>query len=290
MSVGIDQHLFQASAYGNVFEEAGQHRLAFFANRGRDDHAIRLDAPQLTRLEIGDDHNLHANDLLRRILLGDSGDNRAYLSADINFELEQLIGAFNLFRRLHLSNTKFHFGKIVDGDAAVSGTARSATRPSGFRGALDRSGAGSCGGLGCNNRSDSGLRSRLSGFGACSCRSRGYASVVGSGLLQILHSLHRVLLGAWKYRLHLAQLRAQLKLTPFKLVKPAASNIAQTKLRPDARGCDGQYWMQESGNDAQRLCAGIEHGRKTGKTGLVFLLAELPRLVFDDIFVYAADQ
>ncbi len=44
VAVGIDEHLFKARAHGDFFEEARQHGLAAF-ERGRDDHAVRLDAP-----------------------------------------------------------------------------------------------------------------------------------------------------------------------------------------------------------------------------------------------------
>ena len=56
--------------------KAGQDGLAPF-NRCGHDHAVRFDALQFARLQVGDDHHLAVQELLGRISFGDSGDDGA---------------------------------------------------------------------------------------------------------------------------------------------------------------------------------------------------------------------
>ena len=56
--------LLQSCPHRHVFEEACQHRQPTFERR-RDDHALRLNAAQLPRREVRDDHNLTADERFR---------------------------------------------------------------------------------------------------------------------------------------------------------------------------------------------------------------------------------
>src|SRR5437879_2355091 len=69
--------LLEASADRDVFEKAGEDRQAFLADRSGDNHAVRLDSAQLSRLKIGNDDYFHSDDLLRRILFRDARNDSA---------------------------------------------------------------------------------------------------------------------------------------------------------------------------------------------------------------------
>ena len=56
MCVRIDVQagpLFQFCAHRNIFQEARQHRLAFFADGSSDDHSVRLEPAKFAWLQIG---------------------------------------------------------------------------------------------------------------------------------------------------------------------------------------------------------------------------------------------
>ena len=138
MCVGIDQHLLEASADRDVFEKAGEDRQALLADRSGDNHAVRLDSAQLSRLKIGNDDDFHPDDLFGRILFGDARNDRSNFRADVDFKLQQLVRAFYPLSRLYLADAKFDLSEVIDGDAAI-GSWRS-----GLRGALNRSRTCTC--------------------------------------------------------------------------------------------------------------------------------------------------
>src|SRR5205823_14660389 len=93
----------EARSDRDVLVEAGQHRLAAFYRRGHD-HAIRGDASKFTRLQVGHDHDLPVQQLFGRVGFGDARYNRARLRlADIDFHVDQLVGALDALRRKHLA-------------------------------------------------------------------------------------------------------------------------------------------------------------------------------------------
>ena len=92
MAVGID-HLTRARARcmsggSNARPRRGvlkadEHRLAAVRARG-EHHPVRLDAHQLRRLQVEDDDDRLADERFRLVGLGDAGDERALLGADVD--------------------------------------------------------------------------------------------------------------------------------------------------------------------------------------------------------------
>jgi hypothetical protein len=85
---GFAGHLksLQASADGDFFQEASEHGLTVWRQGSRDDHPLGLDAAKFSRSEIGYDDDLAPDERLRRIDLGDAGDDLADFGADVNLE------------------------------------------------------------------------------------------------------------------------------------------------------------------------------------------------------------
>ena len=94
--------LFQLRPDRNVFQESRQHRLAALG-RSRHDHAVRLQSFQLAWRQVGHDHHFASDQLLRRVRLGDAGDQLPHFRSDIHFQAQQPVRAFDFFRRLHLA-------------------------------------------------------------------------------------------------------------------------------------------------------------------------------------------
>ena len=76
---------------------------------------MRGDAAQLAGREVRDDDDLAAKDLLGLVRLGDSGHDGARLGlADIDLEVEQLIGAFDGLGGEDQADAEIDFGEVVD--------------------------------------------------------------------------------------------------------------------------------------------------------------------------------
>ena len=63
----------------------------------RQHHPVRLDAHQLRRLQVRHDHDRPADELIGLIRLGDAGDDRPLLRADVHLQLDQLLRLRNGF-------------------------------------------------------------------------------------------------------------------------------------------------------------------------------------------------
>src|SRR5438132_1378339 len=112
--------LFQLRPDRNIFQETCEHRLAVFADRGSDDHAVRFQPAQLARLKVGNDYDLAADQVFRFVSQRDSGDELADFCAYIDFEPQQFVRAFYFFRRLYLTDAQLHFHEVVNGDFSIS--------------------------------------------------------------------------------------------------------------------------------------------------------------------------
>ena len=111
--------LLQSGAVGDIFEEAGESGLAFFSERGGDDHALRLDAAKFTGSEVGDDHHLAAYQRLGGVRLGDSGDDLTNFGADVDGEAQEFVGLLYLFGGEDGADTELDLEEIVDRDVGV---------------------------------------------------------------------------------------------------------------------------------------------------------------------------
>jgi len=68
----LPKSLFQPGAVGNFFSKCCQHRSAFVADGGSQQHPLRFVAAHLARFQIRDHRNLPANQLLGRVVLSDA--------------------------------------------------------------------------------------------------------------------------------------------------------------------------------------------------------------------------
>ena len=98
-----------------ILQEAGQDWAATF-DGSRDDHAVRFVSAQLPGGEIGDDDDFAADEGLRCIGLGDSGQDLARFVAKVDFETEQLVGFGNALGDFDLGDAELDFGEVVNGD------------------------------------------------------------------------------------------------------------------------------------------------------------------------------
>src|ERR1044072_5622171 len=88
--------------------------------RGREDHALGLDAHELGGLEVGDDDDLAADELLRRVGLADAGDDGALLVAEVDRELDELARLGDLLGSLDGGDLELDLHEVVVGDRSRS--------------------------------------------------------------------------------------------------------------------------------------------------------------------------
>ena len=99
---------------GDVRIDAQQRRLA--VDRRGQHHAVRLDPHQLRRLEVGHDDHLASDQLLRRVLRGDAGDERALPLAVEDGQLDQLLRLLHFFRGADLGDAQVGLEELLDAD------------------------------------------------------------------------------------------------------------------------------------------------------------------------------
>src|SRR2546421_4916032 len=105
--------LLQSCPVRHVLGESGEDGAALFADGGREHHALRLEAAELARLEVGDDDHLAADELLRLVVFGDAGENLARLRlAEVYGEAEQLVGLRHALRRQHLAHAHLDLREV----------------------------------------------------------------------------------------------------------------------------------------------------------------------------------
>src|SRR6185437_4147327 len=111
--------LLQPGPGGNIFVEAGENRQPPVGG-SRHNHALRRESAEFSRLQVRDDNDLPADELLRFIGESDSGNDAAqFRFADIDFEMEELIRAFDCFGGFHFDDAQIDFGKIVNRDQGL---------------------------------------------------------------------------------------------------------------------------------------------------------------------------
>ena len=121
---------------------------------------------------------------------------------------------------------------------------------------------------------------------------RGFLRGSGNSLL-IFHALHPfncALVGTRKNRVHIAELGAQRQLPPGQVGQREFLDISQPHLRPYLGRRVRHDRMRQRRGNAQGLNRGVEHRGQARPALVIPLLAERPRLVFDNIFVDGRDQ
>ena len=113
--------------------------------------------------------------------------------------------------------------------------------------------------------------------------------VLPSGF-KLLHFFDYALVGTRENRFDLADLGADLQVSPLQFVELKLADIAEAKLRPDARRGIRQHRVGERGYDTQGFGGGVEDGRQTRAAWLILLFSQSPGLVFDDVLIDGSDQ
>src|SRR5262245_24711632 len=178
--------LLQPCPHRHVFQEARQHRFTAI-RRCSNDHAIRLEAAQLTWGEICHDHNFSSDQRLRCIRLRDPRYDLPGFAAKIDLEAQQLVRPFDPFGYLDLSNAQFNLCEVVDADLSIRCDCSSSWLY----------------GLRCTGRRVCHRRGRL-----CLRGAGGTSSLI----FEPLHLVDRGLIGTRKYSLYVSQFSAELKL------------------------------------------------------------------------------
>ncbi len=75
-----------------------------------------FEATHLARGQVGDDNDAASDQLLRRVPLGDAGEDLAALRAEIDFEAQQLIGLRDALADDDLGHAEVDLDEVVDGD------------------------------------------------------------------------------------------------------------------------------------------------------------------------------
>src|SRR6185503_18453224 len=84
---------------------------------GREDHALRRNASDRCRLEVGDDDHLLADELLGGVGLGDAGDDRARCGlAEVDRQVQELLGLGHRGGCQDFSDPELDLAEIVDLD------------------------------------------------------------------------------------------------------------------------------------------------------------------------------
>src|SRR5690625_3256358 len=110
--------LADLAAGGEVAVEGGEAQVALAVLR-RKDHPLRLNAAQLHRLQVGDDDDLLAYQVLRLVMLLDARDDLALLGAYLQLQDQQAVGLRVLFGVDHRRHAQLELGEIVDGDLGL---------------------------------------------------------------------------------------------------------------------------------------------------------------------------
>ena len=117
VDVGIAPTSLQPRPDRNVFQEARQHRLAAVHRSGHD-HAVRFDAFQFARLQIGDDHHFAADQVCSGVYASAMPATmvRGCPSPISTFICISLSGILDWLRGQYLAHAQIHFQEIVDSD------------------------------------------------------------------------------------------------------------------------------------------------------------------------------
>ena len=116
MGMRIDQvHIYEIACSAtsrpradlHIFQKSREHGAAFRADRSGHDHAVRFDAAQFARREIGDDDDFAADQRFWFVELRDPRANLADFRADVTVQLQQLVGAHDAFGGFHLARRAF---------------------------------------------------------------------------------------------------------------------------------------------------------------------------------------
>src|SRR5437588_1326179 len=118
-SFRIPHSSFQSRAVRHVLREGRQNWSALLADGGREHHALRLEAAELARLEVGDDDHFAPDQFLRLVVFGDACENLARLGlAEVYGEAEQLVGLRHALRRQNLADSHLDLYEVFNRDEA----------------------------------------------------------------------------------------------------------------------------------------------------------------------------
>ncbi len=117
---------FRRAPEFDVLQETGEDRCAGRADRGGDDHPLRLQAAHLAWGEIGYDDYLAADEGFGGVVLGDAGEDLAAreVGAEIDFEAEEFVGFWDALGDDDLRDAEIDLGEVVDGDQGRGASCR----------------------------------------------------------------------------------------------------------------------------------------------------------------------
>src|SRR5262245_2185346 len=106
---------FHFRARFDVFQERDE--ASDFTVACREDHALRLDAHQLRRLQVGNDDDSFSNQGLRFVLLSNAGDDLPLLRtlSKTNLQLEQLLRFWDALGAEDLRRRELNLQEVGDG-------------------------------------------------------------------------------------------------------------------------------------------------------------------------------
>ena len=120
VAVGIgEQRYLTLLPGGHVGGHVEQHGRSRLADRGREDHAVGLDAHELRRLQVRDDDDVAADEGLGLVLRRDARDDLAPLVAEIDLEAHQLVRLGHALGGDDLRRAQTHLLEVLDRDAVV---------------------------------------------------------------------------------------------------------------------------------------------------------------------------
>ena len=99
-------------------------RAGLLLRKRRRRSCLGFDAAKFAGSEVGDDDDLAADERLRSVGLGDSGDDLADFDADVDGEAQEFVGLLNLFGGEDGADAEVDLDEIVDGDVGVGGLRR----------------------------------------------------------------------------------------------------------------------------------------------------------------------
>src|SRR6266849_1440145 len=108
--IGMGASLFDLRSRRDVFDRCEERGDFLFA--GGQDHALRLDAHDLGRLEVRHDDHALTHQVFRRVLGPDSCDDLTLLGANVHLLLEKLGGLRHTFRREDLADAQRDFFEL----------------------------------------------------------------------------------------------------------------------------------------------------------------------------------
>src|SRR2546421_5375302 len=111
--------LLQPRSVRYVLGEGGEDGAALSADGGGEHHALRLEAAELARLEVGDDDYFAPDQFFRLVVFGDARENLSRLGlAEVNGEAQELVRLRHALCREHFADAHLDLREVVNRDEA----------------------------------------------------------------------------------------------------------------------------------------------------------------------------